>query len=91
MYKRETIKELFELYEPQMQEYIVNGEVLKASKDIIKKTDEFNGQLTETQKEELENLMELYNARESMLDKHIFEFAFSLAIKLMVEALAEKR
>ena len=88
MKNRNNIEQLYDLYEEEMQRYIVDEEVLNLSRKVIEKQNEFEASLTEEQKTIYEDYMELRNKRDALLDKNVFVYAYSLSAQLLTEALS---
>ena len=77
---KETIEELFNFYD---EDLYINTEENKEFVNKISKIEEpFYKSLTDEQKKEFEELIELHALNGAVTDKRIFAFAFSLAIKL---------
>lgn len=83
--KKETLEELFELYEDKLYENT------KASRELSRKTvkaeEEFYEKLTKEQIEEFEQLYELKELKYEETYKNIFIFAFRLATNIILEAI----
>lgn len=81
---KETIKELFKFYDEDLYR---NTEENKEFVDKISKLEEpFYESLNDNQKTEFEKLIELHALNGAVTDKRVFIFAFSLAIKLILES-----
>lgn len=81
---KETIEELFNFYDEDLYR---NTEENKEFVDKISKLEEpFYESLTDNQKKEFEELIELHALNGAVTDKRIFIFAFSLAMKLILES-----
>ena len=77
---KETIEQLFNFYD---EDLYINTEENKEFVNKISKIEEpFYKSLTDEQKKEFEELIELHALNGAVTDKRIFAFAFSLAIKL---------
>ncbi len=82
---KETLGELFKLYEEEIYE---NTETNKKLIDkIVKAEDVFYRQLTQEQIKEYENICDLKQSNYDETDKSIFAYAFSLAVRLMSECI----
>lgn len=80
---KETIEQLFNFYDEDLYR---NTEENKEFVDKISKLEEpFYESLNDNQKKEFEELIELHALNGAVTDKRIFIFAFSLAIKLILE------
>lgn len=81
---KETIEQLFNFYD---EDLYINTEENKEFVNKISKIEEpFYKSLTDEQKKEFEELIELHALNGAVTDKRIFAFAFSLAIKLILES-----
>lgn len=81
---KETIEQLFNFYDEDLYR---NTEENKEFVDKISKLEEpFYKSLTDNQKKEFEELIELHALNGAVTDKKIFVFAFSLAMKLVLES-----
>ena len=82
---KKAIEELFEFYEDDLY---VNSKENKQYVDKIKVIREkLYNSLTDEQKTEYEQLVELNGMNEGITSKRIFVFAFRLAVKLIAGAL----
>ena len=80
---KETIEQLFNFYDEDLYR---NTEENKEFVARISKLEEpFYESLNDNQKKEFEELIELHALNGAVTDKRIFIFAFSLAIKLILE------
>lgn len=80
---KETIEQLFNFYDEDLYR---NTEENKEFVDKISKLEEpFYESLNDNQKKEFEELIELHALNGAVTDKRIFIFAFSLAMKLILE------
>ena len=80
---KETIEQLFNFYDEDLYR---NIEENKEFVDKISKLEEpFYESLNDNQKKEFEELIELHALNGAVTDKRIFIFAFSLAMKLILE------
>ena len=81
---KETIEQLFNFYDEDLYK---NTKENKEFVDKISKIEEpFYKSLTDNQKKEFEELIELHALNGAVTDKKIFVFAFSLAMKLVLES-----
>ena len=90
MQNKKYIAELYHLYEDKMQSYIITKEVSKVRRKIIDKIDEMNKDLTNMQKDLLQQILELEHEREALDIKETFIYGFTLAIKLFLNGLGYK-
>lgn len=81
---KETIEELFNFYDEDL--YRNTEENKEFVNKILKLEEPFYESLTDNQKKEFEELIELHALNGAVTDKRIFIFAFSLAIKLILES-----
>lgn len=81
---KETIEEIFNFYDENL--YRNTEENIEFVDKISKLEGPFYESLTDNQKKEFEELIELHALNEAVTDKRIFAFAFSLAIKLILES-----
>lgn len=82
--KRKILEELFDFYEDEM--YSDNEENREYINKIIEIEKPFYEDLTDAQKEQFEKLMDLKGLNEGVTSRKIFTFAFSLAIKIILES-----
>ncbi len=78
------IAELYEFYNEEI--YIDSEENKKIIDKISVLEEKFYNSLTENQKKEFEELIELHALNSSVTDERIFIFAFRLAIRLILES-----
>lgn len=81
---KETIEQLFNFYEEEL--YSNTDENRAFVKEILKIEKPFYESLTDNQKKEFEELVDLRSLNGAVTDKKIFIFAFSLAMKLVLES-----
>lgn len=81
---KETILELFERYEEDLYQY--TDENREYASKITNIETGFYDSLTDEQKKEFEQLMELKGLNGGVTDRNIFIFAFSLAVRLILES-----
>lgn len=81
---KETILQLFEFYEEDM--YKNTEENRQYINKISKIEKPFYESLTDKQREQFEELTELKGLNEGVTSKSIFTFAFSLAVRLILES-----
>ena len=79
---KETIEQLFNFYEEEL--YSNTDENRAFVKEILEKP--FYESLTDNQKKAFEELVDLRSLNGAVTDKKIFVFAFSLAMKLVLES-----
>ena len=80
---KETIEQLFNFYEEEL--YSNTDENRAFVKEILEIEKPFYESLTDNQKKEFEELVDLRSLNGAVTDKKIFVFAFSLAMKLVLE------
>lgn len=88
---KEYIRELYHLYESNMQTELETEEASEARRKIIKLTDELNEELTEQQQDKLQQLLELEHDRGALLDTEIFVYGYSLALKLFISGITNEK
>ncbi|MBR2744470.1 MAG: hypothetical protein IKE01_04155 [Clostridia bacterium] len=81
---KEKILELFNFYEEEI--YTNTDENRKLMKDILNIEKSFYDSLTDNQKKQFEDLMDLKGLNVGVTDGRIFTFAFSLAVRLILES-----
>lgn len=84
---KESIEELFELHREKM--YKKTDEISEITKQIISNSDNLMEKLSEEDWKCVNEIMELQNVRSGMVQKEVFIYAFSLAIKLFAEGLSK--
>ena len=82
--KKNTIIELYNFYEEELN--ITSEENKKYVKQILELEEPFYESLSDIQKKQFEDLMELKGLNVGVTDERIFTFAFSLAVKLILES-----
>lgn len=82
---KEKLQQLFELYEEEM--YANTETNTKLLKQIIEAEEKFGEKLTEKQQEEFEKINEIKNEYVGETDKNIFIYAFTLAVRLIIESI----
>lgn len=82
---KKAIEELFEFYEEDL--YVNSKENKQYTDKIIVIREKLYNSLTDEQKTEYEQLVELNGMNEGITSKRIFVFAFRLAVKLIAGAL----
>lgn len=78
------IAELFEFYNEELYENTEENRKINAKITKIEKP--FYESLTNIQKQQFEEVIELHSLNSSVTDKKIFIFAFRLAISLILES-----
>lgn len=81
---KETIEKLFNFYEDELYEDTNENKVYLDK--IIKIEKLFYESMTDKQKKQFEEIIELHSLNGAVTDKNIFVFAFSLAINLILES-----
>ena len=82
---KEKIQQLFELYEEDIYDNTDrNYELLR---QILKKEEKFTETLTEEQQVEFRKINEIKNKNIGETDKNIFIYAFTLAVRLIIESI----
>lgn len=81
---KETIEQLFNFYEEEL--YSNTDENRAFVKEILEIEKPFYESLTDNQKKAFEELVDLRSLNGAVTDKKIFVFAFSLAMKLVLES-----
>lgn len=81
---KETILELFERYEEDLYQY--TDENREYASKITNIETGFYESLTDEQKQQFEELTELKGLNSGVTDRNIFIFAFSLAVRLILES-----
>ena len=82
---KKAIEELFEFYEEDL--YVNSKENKQYVDKIMVIREKLYNSLTDEQKTEYEQLVELNGMNEGITSKRIFVFAFRLAVKLIAGAL----
>ena len=81
---KNTILELYNFYEEELN--ISSEENKKYVKQILEIEEPFYESLSDIQKKQFEDLMELKGLNVGVTDEKIFTFAFSLAINFVVDS-----
>ena len=81
---KNTILELYNFYEEELN--ISSDENKKYVKQILEIEEPFYESLSDIQKKQFEDLMELKGLNVGVTDERIFTFAFSLAVRLILES-----
>ena len=90
MSNKKYISELYSLYEEELQPHIITDEFSKVRRLIINKTDELNKDLTDVQKDLLQEILELEHHKGALEDEQVFIYAFRLAVKLILGSLVNE-
>jgi len=82
---KETIEEIFEQNMDKI--YTDTVEKLEINKEISDLTDELNKTLTDEQKKLLDEINQKEDEKRDIINKNVFVFAYSLAVKSIIQSL----
>ena len=82
---KDKLQQLFELYEEDMYTNIEKDS--KLLRQIIELEENFTDTLTKEQQVEFEKISEIKNKYMGKTDKDIFIYAFTLAVRLIIESI----